>query len=100
MSQRTGSVSYLTFSAGFSLAVYALFVLACDGWGWQAAVFRIFGQNALAAYIVHPKVAGAIRPYLPSDAPVWYVAVGFGLYFGICVFFNRYLEKHGLLLRL
>ena len=30
MSQRTGSISYLTFSAGFSLAVYALFVLACD----------------------------------------------------------------------
>ena len=26
MSQRTGSVSYLTFAAGFSLAVYALFV--------------------------------------------------------------------------
>ena len=30
MSQRTGSVAYLTFSAGFSLAVYALFVVFCD----------------------------------------------------------------------
>ena len=30
MSQRTGSVSYQTFAAGFSLAVYALFVQLCD----------------------------------------------------------------------
>ena len=30
MSQRTGSVSYLTFASGVSLAVYALFVILCD----------------------------------------------------------------------
>ena len=78
MSQRTGSIAYLTFSAGFSLAVYALFVLICDRWGWQFALFRIFGQNALAAYIIHPIVAGAVKPYLPNDAPAWYVAAGFG----------------------
>jgi hypothetical protein len=100
MSQRTGSVAYLTFSTGFSLAVYALFVLICDQWGWQSALFRIFGQNALAAYIIHPMVAGAVKPYLPNDAPAWYVAAGFGLYFAICVIFNRYLEKHELFLRL
>ena len=69
MSQRTGSVSYLTFSAGVSLAVYALFVLICDHWGWQFSLFRIFGQNALAAYIIHPMVASAVKPYLPNDAP-------------------------------
>ena len=100
MSQRTGSVAYLTFSTGFSLAVYALFVLLCDRWGWQSALFRIFGQNALAAYIIHPMVASAIKPYLPNDAPAWYVATGFALYFAICVAFNRYLEKHELFLRL
>jgi predicted acyltransferase len=100
MSQRTGSTSYLTFAAGFSLAVYALFVLICDRWGRQAGVFRIFGQNALAAYLIHPMVAGAVKPYLPNDAPGWYVAVGFGLYFAICTLFNRHLEKHELFLRL
>jgi hypothetical protein len=90
----------LTFSAGFSLAVYALFVVICDRGGWQFALFRIFGQNALAAYIIHPIVAGAVKPYLPNDAPDWYVAAGFSVYFGICVILNRYLEKHELFLKL
>ena len=30
-------------------------------------------------------VAGAVKPYLPNDAPAWYVAAGFGLYFAICI---------------
>ena len=100
MSQRPAASAYLTFAAGFSLAVYALFVVICDRAGWQSAVFRIFGQNALAAYIIHPMVAGAVKPYLPNDAPMWYVAAGFGLYFAICILFNRYLEKHELFLKL
>ncbi len=88
MSQRTGSVSYLTFAAGFSLAVYALFFELCDRRGWQTALFRIFGQNALVAYVVHPMVASAVKPYLPNDSPLWYLAAGFSLYFAICVAFN------------
>ena len=100
MSQRTGSIAYLTFSAGFSLAVYALFVLFCDRWGWQSSLFRIFGQNALAAYLIHPIVAGAVKPYLPNDVPAWYLAAGFVVYFGICTLLNRYLEKHSLFLKL
>jgi len=63
-------------------------------------VFRIFGQNALAASIFHPIVASAVKPYLPDDAPAWYAAGGFGLYFAICALFNRYLEKHNLFLKL
>jgi predicted acyltransferase len=100
MSQRTGSTSYLTFSAGFSLAVYALFVLACDLGRFQSRVFRTFGVNALAAYIIHPLVAGAVKPYAPNDAPLWYVAAAFGVYFGICYLFNRYLEDHRIFLKL
>jgi predicted acyltransferase len=100
MSQRTGSVSYLTFSAGFSLAVYALFVLLCDQWGVTVGVFRTFGTNALAAYIVHPMVSLAVRPYLPKDAPLWYVICGFLVYFGICYLLIRYLEKNRLFLKL
>ncbi len=100
MSQRTGSVAYLTFAAGLSLAVYTVFVAICDGAGWQSALFRIFGQNALAAYIIHPIVADAVKPYVPRDAPAWYVAAGFGLYFAICALFNRHLEKHQLFLKL
>jgi predicted acyltransferase len=100
MSQRTGSTSYLTFSAGFSLAVYALFVLACDLGHFESRVFRTFGVNALAAYIIHPLVAGAVKPYAPNDAPLWYVASAFGFYFAICYVFNRYLEEHRIFLKL
>ena len=100
MSQRAGSISYLTFSAGFSLVVYALFVLACDLGGFQNRVFRTFGVNALAAYIIHPLVAGAVKPYAPNDSPLWYVALAFCFYFAICYLFNRYLEEHKLFLKL
>jgi predicted acyltransferase len=100
MSQRTGSVSYLTFSAGFSLAVYALFVQLCDRGSFQSLIFRVFGQNALAAYIFHGLIASAVKPYMPKDVPLWYLAAGFSVYFGLCVLFNRYLEKHKIFLKL
>jgi predicted acyltransferase len=100
MSQRTGSISYLTFSAGFSLAVYVCFVLTCDLGRFQSRLFHTFGVNALAAYIIHPIVADAVKPYVPKDAPSWYVALGFSVYFAICYLFNRYLEEHKLFLKL
>ena len=100
MSQRTGSVSYLTFGAGFSLAVYSLFFALCDRQGWQTALFRIFGQNALVAYVIHPMVAGAVKPYVPKDSPLWYVGLGFCVYFAVCISFNWYLERHKLFVRL
>lgn len=100
MSQRTGSIAYLTFSAGFSLAVYALFVLLCDVGRFRSRVFGTFGVNALAAYLIHPIVGEAVKPFMPKDSPLWYVALGFILYFAICYGFNRYLEKHKLFLKL
>ncbi len=57
-------------------------------------------MNALAAYLIHPMVGGAVKPFMPVDSPLWYVAAGFSLYFAICYGFNRYLEKHGLFLKL
>lgn len=100
MSQRTGSISYLTFAAGFSLAIDALFVVLCDVGRFRSRVFGTFGVNALAAYLIHPMVAGAIKPFIPRDSPLWYVMPGFILYFVICYSFNRYLEKHRLFLKL
>lgn len=100
MSQRTGSVSYLTFAAGFSLFVYAAFVVLSDKWGLQVGVFRTFGTNALAAYMLHPMVSLAVRPYLPNDAPLWYAAAGTAVYFWINYILIRYLEKNGLFLKL
>lgn len=100
MSQRAGSVSYQTFAAGFSLAVYVLFVLACDLGRWHAGLFRTFGQNALAAYILHELVAGAVKPFVPRDAPVWFVLAGFLLFFGISYLLVRYLEKSAIYIRM
>lgn len=100
MSQRAGSVSYLTFATGFAMALYGVFVLLCDVRGWQVRVFRTLGTNALAAYLIHDLVNGAIKPWTPKDAPFWFVLAGFGLSFAICYFFLRFLEERGLYLRL
>jgi hypothetical protein len=100
MSQRTGSVSYLTFAAGFSMAVYALFVIASDVGGLEIGLFRTFGRNALAAYILHGLVAEAVKPYVPNDAPLWYVTAGFLVYFWINYVCIRGMEKDGIYLRL
>ncbi len=100
MSQRAGSVSYLTFSAGFSLAVYALFVVACDLTPLRIGVFRTFGRNALIAYALHGLVAGAVKPYVPKDAPLGYVLAGFGVFFAITYLFVRHLERENIFIRL
>lgn len=100
MSQRTGSVTYLTFSAGFSLAVLALFVLLTDLGGLQVGLFRTFGTNALAAYLIHPMVGDFVNRYAPRDAPLPYVLAAFALYLGLCYTFVRYLERRAIYLRL
>ena len=93
MSQRTGSVSYLTFAAGFSLAVYA-------------SVFRAMRSPRLADRSVpnlRPERAGRVRdppdgrrapssPTCRTTARSGTWLLGFSLYFAICVAFNAYLE--------
>jgi predicted acyltransferase len=100
MSQRSGSISYLTFGAGFSLSLYALFVLLCDVASLQVGIFRTLGSNALAGYILHGLVADAVKPYVPRDAPGWYVWASLGVFLAICYLFIRHLEKHRLYLKL
>lgn len=100
MSQRTGSLTYLTFSAGFSLAVYAGFVVLSDRHEIRPALFRTFGQNALVAYILHPIVATSIKPYVPLDSPGWYILASVLLYFAVNWLFIRSLEKNGVFIKL
>jgi len=100
MSQRSGSVTYLTFGAGFSLAVYALFVQACDVWPFSLGIFRTLGTNALAGYILHDLVSAAVKPFVPKDSPLWWVWVGFAVFLAICYLILRYMEKHKLFLKL
>jgi hypothetical protein len=100
MSQRAGSVSYQVFGAGFSLSLFALFALACDAGSWSLGIFRTFGQNALAAYLIHELVAGAVKPFFPKDAPLGFTLAGLAIYFAITYAFVRYLEKNEIIIRL
>ena len=63
-------------------------------------LFRTFGSNALVAFILHELVGGAVGPFVPHDAPLWYLIVGFLTYFGIIYLFVRHLEKNGIYLKL
>lgn len=100
MSQRAGSVTYLIFGAGFSLAIYTLFVLACDRLPLRVGIFRTLGTNALLGYIIHDLVNAAIKPFVPKDSPVWFVFSACGVSLLICYTFLRSLEKQRLFLKL
>jgi predicted acyltransferase len=100
MSQRAATLSYHLFAAGFSLAVYALFRIACDYHQAQLKLFRILGANALAAYIAHGVVDNAVSSFVPRDAPGWYVAIGFFAYFAITCWLIQWLDRRGLYIRL
>jgi predicted acyltransferase len=100
MSQRAGTISYLTFASGFSLAVYVLFYLVCDTYGHQLGVFRTFGMNALAGYVLHMMVASAIKPFMPRDVPGWYMWAGCGLFMLVTYVLVRNLEKQGIFIKL
>ena len=100
MSQRGGTLSYLVFSGGFSLFVYVLFYVACDIFGWSLGIFRSFGVNALAAYILHGMVGSAIGPFVPKDAPGWYMTASVLLFFIVNWVIIRHLEKQRIFLKL
>ncbi|MCY2963092.1 MAG: hypothetical protein NT069_05455, partial [Planctomycetota bacterium] len=99
MSQRAGTLSYLTFSAGFSLLVFIGFWWCCDRTGWRLGLFQTLGTNALAAYVIHGLVDSAISPFVPRDAPVWYVSAAFACYFALTWGAVKGLERQGVFLR-
>jgi hypothetical protein len=100
MSQRAGSLSYLTFATGFAMTVYAAFIWLCDLRGKTNAVFTIFGQNALAAYLLHLWVSDFVKPFAPRDAPWWWVLTMLVLFFGTTLWLVSFLNRRALFLRL
>ena len=92
MSQRAGTLSYCTFAAGISLLVYALFVWGCDRKGWQIAVFRSFGTNALAAYILHEVVGWFLDPYVTRESSVLATLTAFAVFLLMTYAICRFLE--------
>jgi hypothetical protein len=100
MSQRSGSWSYTLFGGGIAMVLMALMMVVCDRWGWQLGVFRTLGVNALFGYILHGMVNSAVKPFVPNDAPLWYVAAGFAVSFGISYLVLRTIEKQKIFFRL
>ncbi len=100
MSQRAGSLSYLVFSAGFAVAVYAAFVWLVDLRGRTSRLLATLGQNALAAYLIHLWVDDFVKPLAPRDAPAWWVAAMFALFFALTCAMVHVLNRRGLFLRL
>jgi hypothetical protein len=100
MDKRVVTLPFNLFSSGFSLAVYTFFVLLSDIARVQIGFFRTLGKNALAAYVLHEIVGGAVGSFAPKDSPLWWVAATFALYVGITYMFVRHLEKHGIFIRM
>jgi predicted acyltransferase len=98
--KRVVTLPFNLFSSGFALVIYALFVLFSDIGGWQVGFFRTLGQNALAAYVLHEIVNGAVRVFAPDDSPLWWIVTTFAVYVGITYMFVRHLEKHGIYIRM
>ena len=100
MSQRAGSISYLTFGAGFSMLLFAAFVWACDVKRFALAPLRTLGSNALAGYVLHMVLDWIAKPLLSPDWPPWSCAASLGLFLACCYLGVRALEKRGIFLRL
>jgi hypothetical protein len=100
MSQRSGSISYLTFGAGLSLALYGLFYLLADIIGLRIGIFRTLGVNALVGYVLHGIIGEAVQNFLPKDSPASAMWIGFAVFFFVTWLFLRSLEKQKIYVKL
>lgn len=100
MSQRAGSVSYMVFSAGFSLLVFAIAVWLADLKKIRLGLFRTLGVNALAGYVLHDWVNGVVRPFFPKDCPITVAMIGFAISFLACYVLLRGFERQKIFFRI
>jgi len=80
MCKQIPTLSFILFATGFAAAVYAVFIFICDGRGITCGVFRTFGRNPLAAYVIHDMIGRQLGPLVPADSPLWYCLLGLVVY--------------------
>ncbi len=100
MTKRVSTQSFMLFATGFSCVVYALFILVCDIGKHSNGLFAMFGENPLAAYIIHYNVIKLVEQIVPEDSPWYWATFGlilFSLITWLCV---RFLQKSKFFLRL
>lgn len=100
MDKRVVTITFILFSTGFAFALYGVFVLACDRGGLEWGLFRMLGQNPLAAYLLHIPVEKAVQSLVPKDSPLWWCLIGLAVSFSITVMLVRALDRRKLYLRL
>jgi hypothetical protein len=79
-----------------------LFLWWCDVKkpGLDLGVFRTFGTNALAGYLIHGMVGDAVSKFAPKDSPLYWVCFVTVVYFLLTWSFIRALERRNIFLRL
>ena len=100
MSKRLVSLPFVLFATGFVFVLLAGFVFVCDHGKRSLATFRILGQNALAAYLLHYILLESTKPLVPRDSPAWFALTALLLFLAVIVLIMVVLEKRKLYLRL
>ena len=100
MDKRVVTQSFVLFGTGFALALYGVFIVACDVLGFGLRVFDMFGKNPLASYIIHHFVTHTILAMVPKDSPIGWSMIGLSASFGVTYLFVQFLESRKLYLRL
>jgi len=100
MSQRAGSLSYLTFAAGVAMVVYAGFVWWCDLRRGRSVVFGILGANALAGYLIHALVDVPFSWLREPQSPLWLALLLSAAFIAVSTFLVWLLNRRGWFLRL
>lgn len=100
MDKRIVSLSFITFATGFAMALYGLFVVACDVIGLEWGVFRMLGMNPLAAYVLHGAVERMIHLITPEDSPLWWVLTALVIFYAITLAFVKFFDDRKIYIRL